>query len=60
MNHFMVDITDIRNSSVGDTVTLIGQSDPVDVYGLAKLSGNNNVRELLTHINGDFERKVVE
>lgn len=60
MNHFMVDVTDIPGASVADTVTLVGHSDPVDVYGLAKLSGNNNVRELLTHINADFERKAVE
>lgn len=60
MNHFMVDVTDIPDAAVGDTVTLVGHNDPVDVYGLAKLSGNNNVRELLTHINADFERRVVE
>lgn len=60
MNHCMADITDLTDIQIGAQVTLIGTTAPVDTYTLAKASGNNNVRELLTHINPDFIRTYTE
>ncbi len=59
MNHLMVDVTDVPTQALENVVTLVGHKAPLDVYSMAVLSGNNNIRELLTHINPQFERKVV-
>jgi len=59
MNHMMVDVTDIPDACINQEITLVGHEAPIDVYSMATLSGNNNIRELLTHINSLFERTVV-
>jgi alanine racemase len=60
MNHMMVDITDIPRAHIGQEVILIGHDGPHDVYALAQLSGNNNVREPLIHIAPHFPRIVID
>lgn len=59
MNHTIIDVTDIPNVRLGDEVLLLGDDPKVNVYTFAQLTGNNNVREVLTNIYPHIERIVV-
>lgn len=51
MNMTAIDITEIPNISVGDSVLVLGDRDGVRAFDLGKQAGIANIRDLLTGLN---------
>jgi len=60
MNHTIIDVTDIPNVNIGDEVILLGNDPKISAYYFATLTGNNNVREILTKIFPHIARIIIE
>jgi len=59
MNHTIIDVSNIPPVQIGDEVTLMGADEPISAPRFAQLTGNNNVREVLTNIYPHIERRIV-
>lgn len=59
MNHTVIDVTDISNVKIGNEVLLLGNYPKVSAYYFASLTGNDNVREILTKIFPHIPRIIV-
>lgn len=59
MNITMIDISTIKNVSVGDEVIIIGPYQPITAHTIAKKIGCYNPREVTTRLNPTIIRKIV-
>jgi alanine racemase len=59
MNHTIININDIPNAHIGTEVTLMSNDPMISPHRFAQLTGNNNVREVLTNIYPHIKRIIV-
>ena len=60
MNVAMLDITDAPPITIGDEVVVLGPQNKVTAYDWVQYTNNPNIRELITTIHPNIERKIVE
>ncbi len=60
MNHTIIDVTYVPDVKIGDEVILLGNYPEISPYYFATLTGNNNVREVLTKIFPHIPRAIIE
>lgn len=59
MNHTIVNISDIPDAQVGTEVILMSEDPKISPRHFAQLTGNNNVREVLTNIYPHIKRIIM-